>query len=79
MRKTLSAVTLAAAVSVLCFQSAGAVAVDAAVLKQAVSINSSVQQVHFYYGPTRHHHVVKCYRELVIGPYVCHRVHHWWW
>lgn len=23
------------------------------------------------------HHFIKCYRELVVGPYVCHKFHKW--
>lgn len=79
MRIPLTALTLASAVSVLSCQSAGAVVVDPAALKQPASMTSPVRQVQFYYGRTRHRHVVKCYRELVIGPYVCHRVGRGWW
>ena len=69
MRIALSALTLASAISVLSFQSAGAIAVDAAALKQPRSTASPVERVQFYYGRTHHHHTtVKCYRELVIGP-----------
>jgi hypothetical protein len=67
MRKAL----LAALFSILFYQGASAMSVDAS-LKHTSSL---VQNVQFYYG--RHH--VKCYRELVIGPYVCHRVGRGWW
>ena len=79
MRIALSALTLASAISVVSFQSAGAIAVDAAALKQPTSTASPVEQVQFYYGRTHHHHTVKCYRELVIGPYVCHHIGRGWW
>ena len=79
MRIALTALTLASAISVLSFQSADAVAVNAAGLKQPTSTASLVQQVQFYYGRAYHHHPVKCYRELVIGPYVCHHVGRGWW
>ena len=78
MRIALTALTLASAISVLGFQSADAVAVNAAALKQPASTASLVQQVQFYYGHGRHH-PVKCYRELVIGPYVCHHIGRGWW
>jgi hypothetical protein len=78
MRIALTALTLASAVCILSVQSAGAVAVDAAALKQPVSTASPVQQVQFYYGHARAH-PVKCYRELLIGPYVCHHVGRGWW
>jgi hypothetical protein len=72
MRKVL----LAALFSALCYQSVSAMSVDRASLKHAADTNSLVQNVQFYYGP---HHAVKCYREFVIGPYVCHRIGHGWW
>jgi hypothetical protein len=53
-------------------RSAGAVAFDAAAVKEVASAASTVQQARFYGHSTRHY-VVKCYRELVVGPYVCRR------
>ena len=35
-----------------------------------------VQQAQYYERRTRHG-LVKCYREAVIGPYVCHRYGYW--
>ena len=70
MRKVL----LAALFSVFCYQCAGAMPVDAAL--QAPNTNSTVQHIQYYYG---RHHGVKCYRELVIGPYVCHHIGRGWW
>ncbi len=69
MRKVL----LAALFSIFCYQTASAMPVDIA---QQIANNSPVQQVQFYYN---RHHGVKCYRELVVGPYVCHRIGRGWW
>jgi len=71
MRKTLNGLTIAGAVCLFCHQSAGAVSVDAAAIKSATMTAATVQQVQFSERRTRHR-VVKCYRELVVGPYVCH-------
>jgi len=57
-------------------QSASAVPVDAAAIKAAAITSSAVQQAQYSERHTRHR-VVKCYRELIVGPYVCHRFHHW--
>lgn len=72
MRMTIAAMSLAGAIGIASCQSAGAVTVDAAAVKEAASAASTVQQARFYGHATRHH-VVKCYRELVVGPYVCRR------
>jgi hypothetical protein len=56
--------------------SASAVPVDAAAIKAAAITSSAVQQAQYSERHTRHR-VVKCYRELIVGPYVCHRFHHW--
>ncbi len=63
----ITAVGFAGAICVLGCQSAGAVAVDAAAVKEAASAASTVRQAQFYGRRTRYH-VIKCYRELVIGP-----------
>jgi hypothetical protein len=78
MRMAITALSFAGAICVLGCQSAGAVAVDAAAMKEAASAASTVQQAQFYGRRTRHY-VIKCYRELVIGPYVCHRFYRWRW
>jgi hypothetical protein len=76
MRMAITALSVAGAIGIASCQSAGAVVVDAAAMKEAASAASTVQQARFYGRGTRHH-VVKCYREVVIGPYVCHRFHRW--
>jgi hypothetical protein len=71
MRKTLSAVILAAGFSALCCQDAGAVPANAAAMREAASAASPMQQVQYAERRTRHG-VVKCYRDFVVGPYRCH-------
>jgi hypothetical protein len=77
MRMATTALSFAGAIGIIGCQSAGAVAIDAAAIKEAASTASTVQQARFYGHATRHH-VVKCYRELVVGPYECHRFYRWW-
>jgi hypothetical protein len=77
MRTALTALSFAGAVAVASCQNAGAVAVDAAAMKEAASAASTIQLARFYGHATRHS-VVKCYRELVVGPYECRRFYRWW-
>ena len=74
MRTTLTALGLAAGIGLIFCQSAGATPASPAALKQAATAASTVQQVQ-YAERRGKRHVVKCYRELVIGPYRCHRYH----
>ena len=76
MRMAITVLSLAGAIGIGSIQSAGAVAVNAAAMKEAASAASTVQQARFCGHATRHY-VVKCYREVVIGPYVCRRFYHW--
>ena len=74
MRKTL--VTLSFAVGFVAagfgmVQSAGAVPADATAVKEAATAASPLQQAQYVERRTRHG-VVKCFRDLVIGPYRCH-------
>lgn len=71
MRKTLSAVILAAGISALCSQDAGAVPANATAMREAASAASAMQQAQYAERRTRHG-VVKCYRDFVVGPYRCH-------
>jgi hypothetical protein len=70
MQKILLGLGLAAGVALVC-SSAGAVPMSVTAVKQAVAAASPVQQAQFTEHRTRHG-VVKCYRDLVIGPYRCH-------
>jgi len=76
MRTTFTVLSLAAIIAFICCQSAGAVAINAAAIRQTAAAPSAVQQAQYYERHTRYH-VTKCYRELVVGPYVCHRFHRW--
>jgi hypothetical protein len=76
MRTAIIALSIAGAIGMLGTQSAGAVATHAAAMKEAARGASTVQQAQFYARATRHY-IIKCYRELVIGPYVCHRFYRW--
>ncbi len=71
MRKTLLVLSFAAGVALVYSQSAGAVPADATAVKEAVTAASPLQQAQYAERRTRHG-IVKCYRELVIGPYRCH-------
>jgi len=74
MRIVVAALSMVGAISLICSQGAGAVAFNGAALKEAISPASAVQQAYY-----RHHrrYMVKCYYELVVGPYRCHRYYRW--
>jgi len=76
MRTMLTALSLAAAIGLICCQSAGAVPAGPTAVKQAATAASPVQQAQYAEHRGRHY-ITKCYRELVIGPYRCHRFHYW--
>ena len=71
MRKTLLAAGLTAGVVALSCQNAGAVPANSVAIHEAATNASVVQQVQYSERRTRHG-VVKCYRDLVVGPYRCH-------
>ena len=68
MRVAIAPVGFAALAYVFCCQNAGAVAVSGTAIKQAADASSPVTQSRFYGRGYR-----KCYRQLVVGPYVCRR------
>jgi hypothetical protein len=68
MRVAIAAVGFAGLAYVFCCQNAGAVAVSETAIKQAADAISLVTQTRFYGRGYR-----KCYRQLVVGPYVCRR------
>ena len=76
MRTTLAALSSAAAIGLVCCQSAAAVPASAPALKEAAASTAAVLQAQYYERHTRHG-VVKCYREFVVGRYVCRR-YGWW-
>ena len=71
MRKVLFAVSLAAGLTAICGQDAGAVPANAGAVRMGATGIAAVEQVQYAERRTRHG-VVKCYRDLVIGPYRCH-------
>jgi hypothetical protein len=76
MEKILATFSLAVGIGIAACQDAGAVPGGGMNLNQVATAASSVQQAQFVGRRTRHG-VVKCYRELVVGPYRCH--HFWNW
>ena len=79
MRTTILALCGAAGVALLCCQSVSAApagAAGAAAIKDSAARADIVQQAQYYERRTRRG-LVKCYREAVIGPYVCHRYGYW--
>ncbi len=71
MRKTLFAVSLAAGMGALCCQNASALPANGIAVREAATAASAMQQVQYAQRRTRRG-VVKCYRDLVVGPYRCH-------
>lgn len=74
MRKTLAALCFAAGI-VSC-QSAAALPADPTAMKEMARAASPEQQVQYVERVGRHH-ITKCYREFVVGSYVCHSYHYW--
>jgi hypothetical protein len=68
MRVAIAATAFAAFAYVFCCQSAGAVATNGTAIKEAASVRPLATQARYYGRGYR-----KCYRQLVIGPYVCRR------
>jgi hypothetical protein len=77
MRTILIALSFAGCICLICSQSVGAVPAPPAAVEEAAIDASTVQQAQYYQHHTRNR-IIKCYRELVIGPYVCHSFHRWW-
>ena len=71
MRKMLFAAGVAAALGLVGVSSAGAMPAGASAVKNAAVAASPLQQAEYVERHTRHG-IVKCYRDLVIGPYRCH-------
>ena len=71
MRTTLAVLTFAAGIGLICCQSAGAAPVSGTAVQDAATATSPLQQAQYTERKTRHG-IVKCYRDLVIGPYRCH-------
>ena len=78
MRLRTTALGLIGAISLLWCLPVGAAAMSGSGIEQVAIAASAIQQVQ-YYERHAHRHLVKCYRELVVGPYVCRRFYRWWW
>jgi hypothetical protein len=74
MRTTLTFMSLAAGIGLMCCQNAAAFPAAGGAIRPVVA--SDVEHVQF---AERHHRraVSKCYREFVIGRYVCRTYHRW--
>jgi hypothetical protein len=72
MRRVMIPLGLAVGLSSAFVASAGAVPVGATSVKEAATASSPVQKAQYAEYRTRRGHLVKCYRDLVIGPYRCH-------
>jgi hypothetical protein len=71
MQKMLAALSVAAGLGLICCQSAGAVPAAPTALENAATSASVLEQVQYAERRTRHG-IVKCYRDLLIGPFRCH-------
>jgi hypothetical protein len=71
MRKMLFVVSSAACLGLVGLPDAGAAPADATAVQEAAAAVSPLQQAQYVERRARHG-VVKCYRDLVIGPYRCH-------
>jgi hypothetical protein len=76
MRKTLAALGLAAGLGLICCEGALAVPAEGTAIKAIATAAAPLQQAQYSERHTRHW-VIKCYRDLVIGPYRCHRYRRW--
>jgi hypothetical protein len=77
MRRTFAAAILAAGISLIGCQEAGAIAAALTAVKGSTTAASSLQLIRYRARHTRHG-FVKCYRELLVGPYRCHHYRRWW-
>lgn len=78
MRTMFAAASIAAALSILGCQGAGAIPAAPTAVREATIAASLLQPTQHRARRTRHG-FVKCYRELVVGPYRCHHFRRRWW
>jgi hypothetical protein len=71
MRTLLIALSFAAATGLMCGATANAMPADGGGVGKAAAASSPLAAVQYSERRTRHG-VVKCYRDLVVGPYRCH-------
>jgi hypothetical protein len=76
MRKTLAAFSLAAGIGLICCQNAVAFPAAAGAIQESAMTATGVEHTQY---AERHGRgaITKCYREFVIGNYVCHTYRHW--
>jgi hypothetical protein len=70
-----AAASVAAALSFLGCQGAGAIPAAPTAVSEA---STAAQPIQYRARRTRHG-FVKCYRELAVGPYRCHHFRRRWW
>lgn len=68
MRATFMRLAFASAASLVCYQNAGAVPIDAAAMMPVATAPSTVQQAQFYARPTRRHQPGICRRAPRLPP-----------
>jgi hypothetical protein len=78
MRVTIKRLVLVGTISLIGCGVASSAPISPFGLKKAAVGASAVQPAQYYEHHTRHR-VIKCYRELVVGRYVCHSFYRWWW
>ena len=78
MRTTMIALSIAAGIGLICCQGASAAPAAPNAIQAAANTASATQLAQYREYRTRHR-VVKCYRDLIFGPYRCHYYyrHHW--
>ena len=76
MRTMLAGLGVAAVIGLLSCQGAAAFPAGAAALGASAGAAPTLQLAQYSERHTRHG-VVKCYREFVVGRYVCRRYHYW--
>jgi hypothetical protein len=88
MRSVFATLILAASVSVAGPGHATAIPFSAKAMNETAMAVSGVQDAHYskrrhrhglfdYYERHTRHGITKCYRELVVGPYVCRTYRYW--
>ncbi len=75
MRRILAVLGFSGAIMLGCAANAGAMTIDSGV-KEAAAAAAPLQQAQ-YYEWQRGHRITKCYREFVVGRYVCHTYYRW--
>ena len=88
MKSALAAIILATTLAMTWSGNAAAIPANATALKESAIAVSDVQTAHYskrkhrhglfdYYERRTRHGITKCYREFVVGPYVCRTYRYW--